>query len=101
MCAGLVVTVTDGFKVSAPPEPPPIPEPSEEDLAAMALSQRDGLLAIAAIRIAPLQDAVDLGEATDAEVSLLTEWKVYRVALNRLPEQAGYPNEIDWPVQPS
>ncbi|MDG9885389.1 tail fiber assembly protein [Pseudomonas sp. GD04058] len=51
--------------------------------------------------IAPLQDAVDLDEATEAEAALLKEWKRYRVALNRLPEQPGYPDSIDWPVPPA
>ncbi|MEQ6925640.1 tail fiber assembly protein [Pseudomonas mosselii] len=49
--------------------------------------------------IAPLQDAVDLDEATEAEALRLKDWKRYRVALNRLPDQPGYPVLIDWPVQ--
>lgn len=51
--------------------------------------------------IAPLQDAVDLGEATEAEAQRLKNWKRYRVALNRLPDQPGYPTEIDWPAPPA
>lgn len=51
--------------------------------------------------IAPLQDAVDIEEATDAESALLKDWKRYRVALNRLPDQPGYPAEIDWPAPPA
>lgn len=51
--------------------------------------------------IAPLQDAVDLDEATEEEAARLKEWKRYRVALNRLPEQPGYPNSIDWPAPPA
>ncbi|MFP5424685.1 MAG: tail fiber assembly protein [Gammaproteobacteria bacterium] len=51
--------------------------------------------------IAPLQDAVDLDEATEAEISTLKEWKRYRVTLNRLPDQEGYPAEIDWPAPPA
>ncbi|HCN45039.1 MAG TPA: hypothetical protein DIT18_04750 [Pseudomonas sp.] len=51
--------------------------------------------------IAPLQDAVDLDDATEAEAELLKDWKRYRVALNRLPEQVGYPTEIDWPAPPA
>ncbi|PLV18678.1 phage tail protein, partial [Pseudomonas guariconensis] len=49
------------------------------------------LRAVADSAIAPLQDAVDLDEATEAEAALLKEWKRYRVALNRLPDQPGYP----------
>lgn len=51
--------------------------------------------------IAPLQDAVDLDDATETEAAALKAWKKYRVALNRLPEQPGYPTDIDWPAPPA
>lgn len=51
--------------------------------------------------ISPLQDAVDLEDATLDEVALLRAWKQYRVALNRIPTQAGYPAEILWPNTPA
>jgi hypothetical protein len=51
--------------------------------------------------IAPLQDAVDLDEATVAETAALKDWKRFRVALNRLPDKEGYPTEIDWPAPPA
>ncbi|MDH0300614.1 MULTISPECIES: tail fiber assembly protein [unclassified Pseudomonas] len=51
--------------------------------------------------IAPLQDAADLDEATQAEALRLKDWKRYRVALNRLPDQPGYPATIDWPAPPA
>jgi len=51
--------------------------------------------------IAPLQDAVDLDEATELEAAALKQWKRYRVALNRLPDQPGYPATIDWPAPPA
>lgn len=41
-------------------------------------------LAEASAAIAPLQDAVDLAMATDAEVAMLQGWKTYRVLLNRV-----------------
>lgn len=56
--------------------------------------------AVADAAIAPLQDAVELEEATEAEAALLKEWKRYRLALIRLPEQEGYPTSIDWPALP-
>jgi hypothetical protein len=70
-------------------------------LAAQASATRDGLLSIAAIRIAPLQDAVDLGMATPAKSALLKRWKEYRIELDDVPDQAGYPQSISWPVAPS
>lgn len=59
-----------------------------------------GLLAVATTHIAPLQDAVDLSVATDDEKALLVKWKEYRVALNRVQEQSGYPSIIEWPSTP-
>ncbi|PAW49426.1 phage tail protein [Pseudomonas moraviensis] len=55
---------------------------------------------VAGLRIAPLQDAVDLDEATEEEALLLTQWKQYRVLLNRLETQPGWPEQIQWPVAP-
>lgn len=66
-----------------------------------ALIQRDELLAQATEKIAPLQDAVDLEEATEQETALLKEWKKYRIALNRIESQSGFPKEIDWPTAPN
>lgn len=51
--------------------------------------------------IAPLQDAVDLEDATAEEAEMLKAWKRYRVALSRLPEQPGWPTEIEWPELPA
>lgn len=81
--------------------PPAIPEPSIAELKSTALQQRDALLSEAAIRIAPLQDAIDLDEATDAEAASLKTWKQYRVLLSRIEKQSGYPKVIEWPIAPS
>lgn len=51
--------------------------------------------------ITPLQDAVDVDEASAEDLSKLKLWKKYRIALSKIPEQAGYPGSIDWPVMPS
>ncbi|MNH11680.1 tail fiber assembly protein [Pseudomonas putida] len=67
---------------------------------AWALTTLSQLRAAADVAIAPLQDAVDLDDASPAEVEALKAWKRYRVALNRLVDQPGYPVEIDWPEVP-
>ena len=72
-----------------------IPEPDYKELATI---EKAKLIADATIVIAPLQDAVDLGDATDEEVSLLKVWKSYRVALNRL-DLSDAPN-VNWPTKP-
>jgi hypothetical protein len=75
--------------------------PTPAQLMAAANSQRDSLLGVAGLRVAPLQDAVDLGAATDADMANLKLWKQYRVAVNRVSAQTGFPTTIDWPAPPS
>ena len=59
------------------------------------------LRGLADAAIAPLQDAVELDDAHEAEAVRLQAWKRYRIALNRVSEQPGYPAAIDWPALPS
>jgi len=77
---------------------PAAPERSPEEVRATNTSTRDVLLAQAATAIAPLQDAVDLDMATDAEGALLKLWKQYRVAVNRVDLSQATPT---WPEQPA
>ncbi|EBU6996460.1 tail fiber assembly protein [Salmonella enterica subsp. enterica serovar Newport] len=56
------------------------------------------LLQMASGKIAPLQDAVDLGLATDDEKVQLDEWKKYRVLVNRVDTSTA--PKIDWPKKP-
>ncbi len=60
--------------------------------------QKARLMVTAAAAIAPLQDAVEIGEATDSEKAQLTAWKKYRVQLNRIDPLTA-PN-IVWPLPP-
>lgn len=64
------------------------------------LGRRDQLLAMAANRMGPLQDAIDTDIANAGEVEQLKLWKLYRVALNRLQQQPGFPSDVDWPQPP-
>ncbi|MEN4559669.1 tail fiber assembly protein [Pantoea agglomerans] len=48
--------------------------------------------------IVPLQDAVDIGIATDTEIARLAEWKRYRVELSRIDNSKA--PDITWPVRP-
>ncbi|MFJ4056724.1 tail fiber assembly protein [Pseudomonas sp. NPDC089743] len=78
----------------------------KETVAAAALLEQvqaeiAGLRKVADDAIAPLQDAVDIDEATADEEARLKLWKKYRVALSRVPEQEGYPIAIDWPAPPA
>ncbi|WP_196245622.1 tail fiber assembly protein, partial [Xenorhabdus bovienii] len=60
--------------------------------------QKQNLMSTAREKIAICQDAVDLGIATDAEKSALTEWRKYRVLLNRIDCTTA--PDIKWPKQP-
>jgi hypothetical protein len=74
--------------------------PMTPDKAAIAYSMRDSLLAVAALRIAPLQDAVDLGNATEETRTSLGKWKQYRIDLSGIGRQSGFPADIQWPLSP-
>jgi hypothetical protein len=67
---------------------------------AVIVAETARLRATSDAAIAPLQDAVDIDDATEADVVRLKAWKKYRVALNRLPDQPGYSTTIEWPVIP-
>jgi len=70
------------------------------DLERQALKSRDALLRDAVLRIAPLQYAEDIGDASHDEQLALLEWKLYSVELNRIEQVAGFPVDIVWPLVP-
>ena len=74
--------------------------PAADQLSIFALNKRDELLRTAALRVAPLQDAVDIGNATEVESARLLQWKSYRIDLMRIEQQEGFPAGIDWPLSP-
>ncbi|MDE9496224.1 tail fiber assembly protein, partial [Xenorhabdus bovienii] len=63
-----------------------------------AEQQKSSLRQRADSAIAPLQYAVDLQMATNAEQTELTAWKKYCVLLNRVDCSAA--PKIDWPKAP-
>jgi len=72
---------------------------SSAEYVSQAEAERESSMALAAAAIAPLQDAVDIGDATDEERASLQGWKKYRVALNRLDLTAA--PAIEWPEIPA
>lgn len=70
------------------------------DLKNKVLARRDVLLREAVLRIAPLQYAEDIGDASHDEQLALIEWKLYSVELNRIERQTDFPTEVVWPVAP-
>ncbi|WP_272658399.1 tail fiber assembly protein [Providencia sp. PROV148] len=75
------------------------PPPSKQQLIAEAEYQKQALLNEATAAIAPLQDAVDLGIATDEEREQLRAWKEYRVEVNRVDIGLGF--SINWLIKPN
>lgn len=73
----------------------------EDDPMETAIAEITRLRAAADYAIAPLQDAVDVDEATDADLVALKSWKKYRVALSRVIEQPQFPDAIEWPAVPA
>ncbi|WP_211465712.1 tail fiber assembly protein [Collimonas silvisoli] len=74
--------------------------PTDAEFLAAAQERMSNELRRANGEVTKYQDRVDVDDASDADVALLLAWKKYRVALNRLPDQAGYPHAITWPVAP-
>ena len=72
---------------------------SREEQQVKAEKQKTRLMNAATAAIAPLQDAVDIGEATEQETAYLLAWKKYRVQLNRI--DASLAPDIEWPELPS
>lgn len=83
-----------------PEDTPPQSVMSAAEILAAARAERDKLLAYATLRINPLQDAVDLGRATEEKKSLLKKWKEYRMDLDDVVSQPGFPEAILWPKEP-
>lgn len=75
------------------------PLPTADELIRQAEDKRSRLRAEADTIIQPLQDADDLGIATDDEASQLIAWKKYRVMLMRVNTEDA--ENIIWPEQPA
>lgn len=69
----------------------PVPEPTEQELSYTVRSQRDAKLSDTDYLVVP-----------DYPISPedLEAVKVYRQALRDIPEQSGFPKNVQWPVEP-
>lgn len=74
----------------------PAPQESTAEIVARSEILQATYTKMASEAIAPLQDASDLGMATEAEESALKAWKTYRVLLNRVDLAAPV-----WPEIPA
>lgn len=82
---GLVsITEAEAMAIANPP-------PTAEQQAAAVRAKRDALLAETDLIIIRCAEA---GEPVP------DEWKTYRQALRNVPEQAGFPDAVNWPELP-
>jgi len=63
--------------------------PTQEEKAETIRAERDALLA-----------ASDWTQLPDVPEATRSAWAVYRQALRDVPQQDGFPENIDWPVKP-
>jgi len=101
--------------VFVPPPTPEVPPPTPAEILASQSAKLQGLTQLAAAqkaaltnRIGVINDGVELGEATPAELAelpvrqaQLIEWKRYALYLGRVTSQEGWPPDVVWPTQPA
>lgn len=66
-----------------------------EQLKVIASREKERLMALATVAIAPLQYAVDAGKATTEEAAALIAWQDYRLDLMRVDT-----SKPEWPTPP-
>ena len=67
----------------------PPPEPTTQEVAAAIRAERDRLLSV-----------TDWTQTADVPQTTKDLFAPYRQALRDLPQQSGFPENIDWPVKP-
>lgn len=95
---GWIATKSDGEWDFSAPVPP---VPTDDELKAVALAQRDLLLAAANESTAGMADAFIAGLLSDVDIAAFKSFAAYKLALNKIDKQPGYPQAIDWPGFPA
>lgn len=72
---------------------------SQNEVIALANTQRSDMLKLVSNMILPLQDALELDDITSDELDLLKKLKSIRIELNRLDTSKA--PDIQWPVLPT
>jgi hypothetical protein len=95
---GWTAVEADGIWTFAAPVPP---VPTDADLKATAMTQRDALLSAAGEATAGMADAYIAGLLDAADTATFKTYAAYKLALNKIEQQPGYPAAIDWPIAPA
>lgn len=82
------------------------PAPKTEELAALARAERDRLMREvydpAMMQLLRRHRTAVTAGADTAEINAsIAAWDAYAIALEGVPEQSGFPNEILWPQEPA
>lgn len=94
---GWTAAEVDGVWSFAAPIPP---VPTDAELKAAALSKRDALLSQANETTAGMADAFLADMLSDADKAMFKAFAAYKLALNKIDKQPGYPATINWPTSP-
>ncbi|MFJ4197532.1 tail fiber assembly protein [Pseudomonas sp. NPDC089534] len=73
----------------------------EGELRAAALATRDGLLAEADQQTVGMADAYIAGLLDADDMQRFKAFAAYKLALNKIDRQPGYPQDIAWPERPA
>lgn len=79
----------------------PPPAPSLDALANAARIERDAALTASDFMVLRHRDELEEGIPTTLSADEYQALIKYRGQLRNVPEQAGFPTEIDWPEMPS
>lgn len=90
---GALITSTSEGKPTLDEQPKPT-------ASEMAKAQQSELMSVAGKQIAIIKPAVDGGYAKPEDAKLLSDWQRYRYELTLVPEQKGWPDLPQWPLQP-
>lgn len=80
--------------------PLPVPPKSTEQLALESRAKRDQLLDGTQWLVQRHQDQVNAGIQTTFTAEQYAALLMYRQALRDLPNQAGFPETVTWPIKP-
>lgn len=88
----------DGIWELAPPSPPVL---TDDELKVAVLAQRDALITTANEATAGMADAYVADLLSAEEVVTFKAYAAYKLALNKITKQPGYPRKITWPKPPT
>lgn len=77
------------------------PKKSESELRVEAIAQRDALLAIAEEATVGMADAYVAGLLEEDDVAMFKAFAGYKLSLNKIDRQAGFPSVVNWPAPPA